>query len=119
MEDAVSKKSKLRTSLDLSLTPEEAEAAEQARREKLDVDVVELNYRNQPQSIRDLFHQLWPSSHHVDGEAEEVLTLRVAPDGTVLSITPPPTREAKVALVQSKDVEPLEELPVDREKVFD
>lgn len=90
----------------------EAEPAEQAGREELDVNVVHLNYRDQPNQISDVLEALRVGGNSVDREAEDMLTVRLTPYGEILSLTAPPGRHVR-GLGFQEDQNATDELPVD------
>jgi len=85
------KKRRLMT-LDKYPRVEQPEAPQKTGREELDVQVVHLNHRDQPSQIHRLFEIIWPPYDNVDGESEEMLTVRIAANGMILSVAPPPGR---------------------------
>lgn len=105
--------------LHFELLTEETKAGEGARGENLNMDVIHLDYGEHAHQISQLCDLLRAAGDEVNGETKQVLTLWVTPDGTICKIVPPPT--CKFADVGSLDdhYEPLEELDVDGEEIFD
>jgi len=91
---------------------EQPEAAEETGGKELEVDVIHLNYRDQPGTIRELLESLWIPRGGVDGEPEEMLTVRCAPNGEIVSLCPPPGRYFR-RLPSQHDQNAAYELPVD------
>lgn len=69
---------------------EQPELPEQARGEELNVRVVHLNYRDQPHQIRDVLESVRIGGEEIGGKAEQMLTVRLSADCSILSLTPPP-----------------------------
>lgn len=76
--------------LDQDARVEQPEPPQKPGGEKLDVNVIHLNYRDQARTIGELLDLFWPANREVDGKAEEVLTVWVAADGMIVKLAPPP-----------------------------
>lgn len=85
---------------------EKPEAPEGAGGEELNVEVVHLNNRDQPVQIQRLLELIWPPYDDINSESEEVLTVRLTPNGEILSVAPPPGRHFPWLLGQSGEQAP-------------
>jgi len=98
---------------------EEAQALKRAGREKLNMKVIKLSYRDEPQLIRDLLHQLAVARDHIEGEPEEVLRVWTTPDGLILGFRTEPARKLEPRIDLAENRRPLQKISVDLEKLVE
>lgn len=98
---------------------EETRALQRASGEKLKMKMIKLRYRDYPQLIGDLLDQLKVRTHEVDGEAEQMLTLWISPDGSIIAVRPVPARKIDPWIYALHDSKPFDEMPVDWQELVD
>lgn len=100
--------------LDFELGTEKTKAGKLARRENLNMKVIHLKYGDHAELVDDLCDLIRAGGDKVNGEAEKVLRVWIAPDGAILKIVPPPACKLRIRSGFDDPEEALEELDIDR-----
>lgn len=98
----------------LDLNAEKTQRVKEARREQLDVSVVELSHGVKAQFLREAC-DIVLAGNDIHGEPEKVLTLRVAPNGAISFGVAIPASESKGLIALIQETQSFDEISVDGE----